>query len=93
MEQKLKDYVSGEIHYTPINNIMLNNRSKEWFSELGRYIMDTLDTDNITELEFFSKKFKEEKNLITKIKDFIDKDKENRVLFFIASSFFTSVLD
>lgn len=93
MEQKLKDYVSGEIHYTPINNIMLNNRSKEWFSELGRYIMDTLDTDSITELEFFSKKFKEEKNLITKIKDFIDKDKENRVLFFIASSFFTSVLD
>lgn len=43
MEQKLKDYTGGKTHYTPIMNIIMNNRSENWYAELGKYITETLD--------------------------------------------------
>lgn len=91
MEQKLKDYKNGKIHYTPIQNIMMNNHSKDWYVELGKYINETLDTDNIPKLKFFSKKLKERKGLITKIKDFVSP--ENQAYSSISINFITSVLD
>jgi cytochrome c553 len=38
MEQKLKDYSKDKTHYTPIMNIIMNNRSENWYAELGKYI-------------------------------------------------------
>ena len=91
MEQKLKHYKNGKTHYTPIQNIMMNNHSKDWYVELGKYINETIDTDNIPKLKFFSKKLKERKGLITKIKDFVSP--ENQAYSSISINFITSVLD
>ena len=90
MEQKLKDYTGGKIHYTPIANIIMNNRSKNWYAELGKYITDTLDIETIPELSWLAPRLKEKKNLVTKIKDFLNDD--NRVYFSVASFFLTSAL-
>lgn len=91
MEQKLKDYIKGKIHYTPIMNIIMNNRSRNWYAELGKYITETLDIEKIPYLSFFVDKLKERKGLITKIKDFISP--ESRTYTSIAISFLTGVLD
>lgn len=32
MEQKLKDYTNDNIYYTPIMNIIMNNRSENWYA-------------------------------------------------------------
>lgn len=91
MEQKLKDYTKGIIHYTPIMNIKMNNRSKDWYTELGKYITEELDIEKIPYLSFFADKLKERKGLITKIKDFIGP--ESRTYASIAINFLTGVLD
>jgi hypothetical protein len=90
MEQKLKDYTGGKIHYTPIANIIMNNRSKNWYAELGRYITENLDIETIPELSWLAPRLKEKKNLVTKIKDFLNDD--NQLYFSVASFFLTSAL-
>jgi len=91
MEQKLKDYTGGKTHYTPIMNIIMNNRSENWYAELGKYITETLDIEKIPYLGFFVDKLKERKGIITKIKDFISP--ESRTYTSIAINFLTGVLD
>jgi len=91
MEQKLKDYTKGKTHYTPIMNIMMNNRSENWYAELGKYITETLDIEKIPYLSFLVDKIKERKGLITKIKDFISP--ESRTYTSVAINFLTGVLD
>ncbi len=91
MNQKLKDYVDGKIYYTPIMNIMINNRSKNWYAELGKYIVETLDIEKIPYLSYFSEKLKKEKSLITKIKDFVSPN--NQTYTSITISFLTGGLD
>jgi hypothetical protein len=90
MEQKLKDYTGGKIHYTPIANIIMNNRSKNWYAELGKYITENLDIETIPELSWLAPRLKEKKNLVTKIKDFLNDD--NQLYFSVASFFLTSAL-
>jgi hypothetical protein len=91
MKQKLKYYVDGKIYYTPIMNIMMNNRSKNWYAELGKYINETLDIEKIPYLSYFSEKLKKEKSLITKIKDFVSPNEQ--IYTSIAISFLTGGLD
>lgn len=91
MKQKLKDYTEGKIDFTPIMNIMINNHSKNWYVELGKYITDTLDIEKISELDFLSKKLKEKKKIMTKIKDYFNST--DRVYSSIATFFLTSTLD
>jgi hypothetical protein len=91
MQNKLQDYTKGKTHYTPIMNIMMNNRSENWYAELGKYITEELDIEKIPYLSFFVDKLKERKGLITKIKDFISP--ENRTYTSIAIHFLTGVLD
>lgn len=91
MDQKLKDYTKGKTHYTPVMNIIMNNRSENWYAELGKYITETLDIEKIPYLSFFVDKLKERKGLITKIKDFISP--ESRTYTSIAINFLTGVLD
>lgn len=87
MNNKLKEYVSGELHLTPIMNLLMNERSKNWYDELGKYIVKTLDIQSIPELKFLSDRLKE-KSLIKKLKDF------NNDNYFLVSSFFlTSALN
>ena len=91
MQNKLQDYTKGKTHYTPIMNIMMNNRSENWYAELGKYITEELDIEKIPYLSFFADNLKERKGLITKIKDFISP--ENRTYTSIAIHFLTGVLD
>lgn len=91
MEQKLKDYTGGKTHYTPIMNIIMNNRSENWYAELGKYITETLDIEKIPYLGFYVDKLKERKSIITKIKDFISP--ESRTYTSVAIHFLTGVLD
>jgi hypothetical protein len=91
MEQKLKDYTKGKTHYTPVMNIMMNNRSENWYAELGKYITEELDIEKIPYLSFLVDKLKERKGLITKIKDFISP--ESRTYSSVAINFLTGVLD
>lgn len=91
MEQKLKDYTKGKNHYTPVMNIIMNNRSENWYAELGKYITEELDIEKIPYLSFLVDKLKERKGLITKIKDFISP--ESRTYSSVAINFLTGVLD
>lgn len=91
MEQKLKDYIGGKTNYTPTANIMMNNRSRNWYAELGEYINETLDIEKIPYLSYFSEKLKKEKSLITKIKDFVSPNEQ--IYTSIAISFLTGGLD
>ena len=91
MEKKLKDYIKGKTHYTPIMNIMMNNRSKDWYVELGKYITETLDIEKIPELDFLADRLNKKKSVLTKIKDFLNED--NRIYFSVASFFLTSALN
>ena len=91
MRQKLQDYSQGKIHYTPIMNLMMNNRSKDWYSELGKYIVDNLDIEKIPELAFYTDKLKKQKTIVTKMKDYFNSP--DRTFSSIAISFLTSALD
>jgi hypothetical protein len=91
MENKLKDYTGGKTDYTPIMNIIMNNRSEDWYAELGKYITENLDIEKIPYLSYFSEKLKKEKSLITKIKDFVSPN--NQTYTSITISFLTGGLD
>ena len=69
----------------------MNNRSENWYAELGKYITETLDIEKIPYLDYFVDKLKERKGLITKIKDFISPESRNYTS--IAIHFLTGVLD
>jgi hypothetical protein len=81
MEQKLKDYTKGKIYYTPVMNIIMNNRSENWYAELGKYITETLDIAKIPYLSYFA----------DNIKDFISPN--SMTYTSIAINFLTGVLD
>lgn len=89
MRDKLQKYINGEIFFTPIMNIMINNRSKDWYAELGKYIDESIDISKVPDFAFYEKN--RPKNIATKIKDFLSND--NRFYFGIASMFITSTLD
>lgn len=91
MNQKLKDYITGKTNYTRIMNIIMNNRSKNWYDILGRYIVDNIDISKEPQLMFYADKLKEKSSLSGRIKNFtgfIDRTYSSIAIFFI-----TSVLD
>ena len=90
MKDKLQKYMNDEIFFTPIMNIMFNNRSKDWYAELGKYIDESIDISKVPDFAFYEK-FRPKKNIATKIKDFLSND--SRFYFGIASMFITSTLD
>lgn len=90
MKDKLQKYMNGEIFFTPIMNIMINNRSKDWYAELGKYIDESIDISKVPDFAFYEK-LRPKKNIATKIKDFLSND--SRFYFGIASMFITSTLD
>jgi len=38
-EKTLKEYVEGNIQITPILNIWMNDHSRDWYAELGNYVV------------------------------------------------------
>lgn len=41
-EMELQNCTDGKVTYTRDMNILMNDRSKDWYSKLGKYIFDTL---------------------------------------------------
>ena len=98
MEKKLKDYSTGKTHYTPIMNIIMNNRSENWYAELGKYINEKLDIEKIPTLSFLSDRLKERKNLVTKVERLSRtvlevRTYESNSMFFLTSSFYEKSLE
>jgi hypothetical protein len=104
MNKSLKAYMSDNL-YTPIQNLMMNNRSKDWYAELGKYIDETVDISTIPDFSYFETR-RPKKNDSNKIKDFglftkndlskIDNkytEDINMFYFMIASTFITTILD
>jgi len=91
MENKLQDYKGGKTFYTPIMNIFLNNRSKNWYAEIGKYIVENLDCEKIPDLSFMLKSLKEKR--VKKFSVFSGNDENEHSYFSIASMFLTSTLD
>lgn len=85
-KEKLERYVAGEIKYTPLLNIFLNNRSKDWYKELGKFIVDNVDLSQCKELEFFADKVKKSFSL----KKFLGGTK--RIYITLSIHFLTEVL-
>jgi hypothetical protein len=87
MRDKLSGYVNGEIHYTPIMNILMNNRSKDWYAELGKYIVEIMDISKIPELAFLSDGVKQDR-IKTRIKNWLDSDRNysSVSIFFLTSA-------
>lgn len=88
MEKKLQEYVDGVKEYTQIMNYFFNNREKDWMSELGKYITDTIDIEKNPALSFFTDKLPKKK-IITKLNIFSN---SNSIYNSIAIYFLTSVL-
>jgi hypothetical protein len=90
METKLKEYVDGMKNYTTLMNIIMNNRSKDWYSEIGDYINKNLDISKIETLSFFNDMLKEQ-TFCERIKNKISKRYD--INSSIAIHFLTSTLD
>jgi hypothetical protein len=54
--QELKDYVNGKTKLTPQMNILINDRSKDWYAEVGKYFVDLFDGDLPGGLSFYNDK-------------------------------------
>ena len=90
MNKELVEYIDGKSHYTPIMNILMNNRSKDWYGELGKYIDSTINISDYDDFAYFVN-HRPKKNIITKIVDF--RDINSRFYFSISSTFLTAILN
>ena len=92
MRDKLEKYMKfgDSNHYTPTMNIMINNRSKDWYVELGKYIDGTIDISKVPVLSWDVKN-KPIGNIHTKIDDF--NNPYNRFYSNLSTMFTTTVLD
>ena len=57
-EQDLKDYTSFKLKLTPIMNILINDRSKDWYYEIGKYLVEKTNGNLKGNLSFFNDKLK-----------------------------------
>jgi hypothetical protein len=87
---ELERYMEGEVSYTPIMNIFLNNRKKNWYAELGVFILKEVDFKQHPDLSFLEK-YQNERSMIDKLIDDITGKKE-RIHSMVSISFLTSVL-
>jgi hypothetical protein len=87
VRDKLEKYVTGETKFTPMMNILMNNRDRDWYSELGKHITIKIDISRDPRLSLF--KLPKE-NVATKIKSYL---KNDNTYTSIAIIFLTSNLD
>lgn len=78
--KELQDYVDGKFTLTPTMNILMNDRSKDWYGLIGKYFLEQNGEENI-DSEILLDKLKGSK-----------KDKE-RTYFILGTYFLTSYLD
>jgi len=52
--QELNDYVKGKTKLTPQMNILINDRNKNWYAEVGKYFVSVFDGDLPGGLSFYN---------------------------------------
>ena len=57
--KELKSYINGKTRLTPQLNILINDRSEDWYAEVGRYFVDLFDGKLPGRLSFYDNKIKE----------------------------------
>lgn len=94
MKDKLEEYVRGGSNYTPILNILVNDHSKNWYEEIGKYIYDTFSGDLPKELKFFEDKVKSNKKKYIKnlFMDDLGRTYQSIGIFFLTSTLNKSAL-
>jgi len=45
--KELQDYIDGKFNLTPILNILMNDRSVDWYVKLGKYFVDHVGSENL----------------------------------------------
>ena len=85
--KELKSYINGKTRLTPQLNILINDRSKDWYAEVGRYFVDLFDGKLPGRLSFYDNKIKE-LGIVDKLSG-----KSDRVYNTIGIFLFTSVFD
>jgi hypothetical protein len=85
--KELRSYTKGKSHLTPQLNILINDRTKDWYGEVGRYFVDLFDGKLPGRLSFYDDKIKD-LGVIDKLSG-----KSDRVYNTIGIFLFTSVFD
>jgi hypothetical protein len=85
--KELSDYVKGKTKLTPQMNILINDRSKNWYAEVGKYFVDVFDGDLPGGLSFYNDKI-DKLRIIDKLNG-----KSERIYANIGIFVFTSVFD
>lgn len=86
----LSDYTEGRSFYTPIMNPLMNNRSKDWYVEIGKFIHSELKDCGIGNLSFYMESIKslEAESLVM---SFLNQDKKKQALRGLAIMFLTDL--
>jgi hypothetical protein len=86
----LSDYTEGRSFYTPIMNPLMNNRSKDWYDEIGKIIHSELKDCGIGNLSFYMESIKslEAESLVM---SFLNQGKKKRALQGLAIMFLTDL--
>ena len=84
---ELKDYVKGKTKLTPQMNILINDRSKDWYAEVGKYLVELFNGELPGRLSFFNNKFNK-LGIMDKLTG-----KSDRVYSSIGIFVFTSIFD
>jgi hypothetical protein len=85
--QELHDYVKGKTKLTPQTNILMNDRSKNWYEELGKYFVDVFGKNLPGGLSFYNDKI-DKLGILDKLSG-----KSERLYANIGIFVFTSVFD
>lgn len=59
--KELKDYINGELKLAPITNILMNDYSKNWYAEIGKYFVEQYGIENLKNHQFLLDKLKRSK--------------------------------
>lgn len=70
MKNKLKNYVSGNINYTPIGNYILNGKNRDGWEEIGKYAYNVVFGGKLPESLKFMDVDLNPKNFVKKLTDF-----------------------
>ena len=80
--KELQDYISGVFTLTPTMNILMNDRSKDWYGLIGKYFLEQYGEENLEDHEI----------LFDRLKNGSKKDKETSY-FMLGTYFLTTYLD
>lgn len=89
--EELKNLMSRKSDYTRASNILMNHRGKDWYTEIGNYICQTMDISSIPQLASLADRVNDN-SIAARVKDFWSGQRE-RTLSSVGIFFMTAVLD